>query len=264
LLSAIAVAAGCSRQVVDVVPAHVVVYGDTRSDHATHAAVTEAIMEVEPVAVFHTGDLVNDGNNPDDWAVYDVIASDLIASTDYYPAIGNHENDSQMYFDRFELPNNERWYAVDAAGVHFIVLDSTTDCSVGSEQYNWLKSHLETTAVDREFVASVFHHPPYSTGPHEEDEVGLRQTFVPLFEKYGVDVVFNGHDHTYERTLHNDIYYIVTGGGGAPLYDQERYSPESQVYITTYHFCRLSVVGDQLAVDVFDAGGDRIDGFVTE
>ena len=263
-LFAALLAFGCSRQVIDLPPSYVVVYGDTRSDHATHEAVTKAILDVAPVAVFHTGDLVNDGRNPDDWAAFDLIASGLIASTKYYPAIGNHEENSELYFDRFELPNNERWYAVDAFGIHFIVLDSTVETGAGSEQYSWLESHLEEVGSGSRFVAAVFHHPPYSTGPHDEDEMGLRHTFVPLFEKYGVDVVFNGHDHTYERTFHNGIYYIVTGGGGAPLYDQERYSPESQVYIKTYHYCRLHVSDDQLVVDVFDLGGDRIDRFAVE
>jgi len=257
------VAMGCSPAVV-MDRSYVVVYGDTRSDHDTHQAITEAIMDVDPVTVFHTGDLVNDGRKPDDWAIFDAIASGLIASADYYPAIGNHEENSQMFFDRFKLPNNERWYAVDSGGIHFIVLDSTSDTRPGSEQYRWLESHLETTARNREFVAAVFHHPPFSTGPHDADERGLRTTWVPLFEKHGVDVVFNGHDHTYERSLHNGIYYIVTGGGGAPLYDQERDSPDSQVYITTYHFCSLSVVDDKLKVDVLDLWHDRIDKFVIE
>ncbi|MCK4236104.1 MAG: metallophosphoesterase [Candidatus Krumholzibacteria bacterium] len=61
---------------------------------------------------------------------------------------------------------------------------------------------MKATVEKDRFIAAIFHHPPISTGPHTEDEMGLRKTIVPLFERYGVDVVFNGHDHIYERSLY--------------------------------------------------------------
>ena len=59
--------------------------------------------------------------------------------------------------------------------------------------------------------------------------------------------------------MYNGIYFIVTGGGGAPLYDQSRASPYSQMFIKTYHFCQLSVADNQLTLDVWDPIPQRID-----
>jgi hypothetical protein len=109
------------------------------------------------------------------------------------------------------------------------------------------------------FIVVVLHHPPYSTGPHTEDEAGLRETVVPLFERYGVDMVFAGHDHSYERSFCGGRYYIVTGGGGAPLHDQLRQHPCSQIYLKKYEFCRLTRVGGELRVKVYDSDLNLID-----
>ncbi len=242
-------------------PNYIVVYGDTRTNHDIHRKVVATIAKSDPVAVFHTGDLVNDGRVASQWDTFNVITAGLRDSTPFYPAIGNHEYNSQLYYDNFELPGNERWYSVTIDGILFIILDSNADTQDGSEQYTWLEGQLENIGNTTDYVIALFHHPPYSTGPHTEDEKGLRSTFVPLFEQYGVDIAFTGHDHCYERTLHNGIYYIVSGGGGAPLYDQERTSPESLIYETKYHFCRLTVLTDRLKIKAIDTAFVMIDSF---
>ena len=193
-----------------------VVYGDSRSGHQAHRAVVSGIMTVNPSAVYHTGDLVNDGRLEADWDTFNLITAPIREAFDFYPALGNHEHDDSLYYNNFELPGNERWYSVTEDNIHFIILDSNSPSHDSSEQYLWLENHLMTLGDSISFTAAVFHHPPYSTGPHVEDEKNLRDTFVPLFEKYGVDIVFNGHDHCYERSFVNGIYYIVAGGGGAP------------------------------------------------
>ncbi|MBA7525653.1 3',5'-cyclic adenosine monophosphate phosphodiesterase CpdA [subsurface metagenome] len=240
----------------------IVIYGDSRTDHQIHQKIVDEIIKTKPSIIFHTGDLVEDGLMPDQWVTFNEIISDLIKIAEFYPTLGNHENNSPLYFNSFVLPNNERWYSVEEGNLHFIVLNSNSDCSIGSEQYLWLEDDLRNINENIKFIIAIFHHPPFSTGPHDEDEKGLRQTIVPLFEQYGVDIVFNGHDHDYERSLYNNIYYIVTGGGGAPLYDQARTSPYSQLFIKTYHFCKLSIVNDQLIIEVYDIDSNLIDKFV--
>lgn len=244
----------------DLIPSQrIVIYGDTRTDHVAHKRIVDAIMKERPTAVFHTGDLVEDGLNPNHWTIFNGIISPLIKTARFYPSLGNHENDSRFYFDNFDLPNNERWYSVKVDGIHFIVLDSNSDITKGSEQYQWLETDLQNINERTRFVIALFHHPPFSTGPHGGDEKGLRKTIVPLFEKYGVDMVFNGHTHAYERTLYNDTYYIVTGGGGAPLHDQVRANPHSQVFIKAHHFCRLTVRDTLLTLCVIDVDLNLID-----
>ena len=242
----------------------IVIYGDSRTGDQTHQKIVDEIIKIKPAIVFHTGDLVKNGKNHGQWATFNKIVSDLIKITDFYPVLGNHENNSPFFFANFILPNNERWYSVEKDNLHFIVLDSNSDCSIGSEQYLWLEEDLQNINENIKFVIAIFHHPPFSTGHHTEDEKGLRQTIVPLFEQYGVDVVFNGHDHDYERSLYHHIYYIVAGGGGAHLYKQTRSSPYSQLFIKAHHFCKLSLVNGQLIIEVYDLNSNLIDRLVID
>jgi 3',5'-cyclic AMP phosphodiesterase CpdA len=221
----------------------------------------EGIVKKDPEVVFHTGDLVNDGMVADQWETFNNIVAEIVEIADFYPALGNHEKNADYYFNNFTLPGNERWYSVDVGGATFIILDSNTELNKNSEQYNWFEAELMKRKAS-DIIAVIFHHPPYSTGGYEEDEKGVRDTIVPLFEQYGVDIVFSGHDHTYERLIVNGVYYIVTGGAGAPLYDQTRESPYSVIFQKEYHFCVLEITNESLLVTVYTAELDVIDDFV--
>jgi len=245
---------------VDMIPC-ILVYGDTRTGHATHQALVDSMVLRKPAAVFHSGDLVDDGLIADQWTLLFSITSDLRDAAEFYPALGNHERQSRYFFQFFDLPGNEQWYSVEANNTHFIILNSCVAIDASSEQYAWLESDLAAIHDSIQFVVAVFHHPPYSTGAHAEDEMGLRQKIVPLFQQYGVDIVFNGHDHDYERSYCGGIYYIVAGGGGAPLSDQARTHPCSQLFLKTYHYCKLSMLEERLAVRVYDSNNQRIDEF---
>jgi len=248
---------------IDLIPC-LAVYGDTRSDHDSHRSVVEAMMTVFPAAVFHTGDLVNDGRIADQWDTFNIITGPMRSEAEFFPSLGNHEYQSRYYFDNFELPNNEEWYSVDRINTHFIILNSCRAVSDTSEQYRWLEADLAGINDSIQFIVAIFHHPPYSTGQHDEDEQGLRETWVPLFEQYGVDIVFNGHDHDYERSYCGGIYYIVAGGGGAPLRDQARTHPCSQKFVKSFHFCKLSIIGGKMLVRVYDPAKSLIDAFEIE
>jgi predicted phosphodiesterase len=240
----------------------ILIYGDTRTNHERHRKVMAKMLLYRPVVVFHTGDLVEDGFDSSEWDTFNNITADLRAGAEFFPALGNHENQSSLFFDNFDLPGNEQWYSVERNQIHFIVLNSCVATLAQSEQYQWLESDLANVPNSIKFIVAVFHHPPYSTGPHAEDEMGLRETIAPLFEQYHVDIVFNGHDHSYERSFCGERYYIVTGGGGAPMYPQIRHHPCSQLYLMKNHFCRLSRIGEELRVGVYDSNQRMIDQFV--
>ncbi len=248
---------------IDMIPS-MAVYGDTRTGHAMHKVIVDSMMTVMPAAIFHTGDLVNDGNVQYDWDMFNSITAGMRAQTEFFPSLGNHENQSQLYFDNFELPGNEQWYSVERNHTHFICLNSCVATDTVSEQYQWLRNDLESIHDSIRFIVAYFHHPPYSTGPHGEDEKGLRETWVPLFEAYDVDIVFNGHDHHYERSYCGNIFYIISGGGGAPLRGQARTDSCSQLYIMDYHFCKLSVVGERMIVTVYNRTNAIIDQFTID
>lgn len=238
-----------------------VVYGDTRTGHDAHQRVVDRIREHHPATVFHVGDLVYNGDNISDWTRFNTITADLRSESEFFPALGNHEHQSQLYFDNFDLPGNEEWYSVERNRVHFIVLNTCVPFGPASAQYHWFLDDLASVSDSTWLTAVVLHHPPYSTGPHVDDEVGVRDTLVPIFEQYGVDVVFAGHDHDYERSFCGGIYYLVTGGGGAPLRDQVRQHPCSQLFLKKHHFCKLSILPDTMHVRVIDDSGVQVDSF---
>ncbi|MBN1676520.1 MAG: metallophosphoesterase family protein [Kiritimatiellae bacterium] len=202
-----------------------VAYGDCRTYPTDHAQVVDAILQNSPAIVLNTGDLVNNGTLYEEWApeFFDP-AFPLMSTTPMFPALGNHENNSQWYYDFFSVPaqesgsSTEAWYSFNYGCAHFIVLDSCQDFSPGSSQYQWLLADLDSPeAVNAAWRIVVFHHPAYSSAPHGGD-FEVQTNLVPLFEAHNVQLVFNGHDHVYERSYKDGVSYIVTGGGGAPLY----------------------------------------------
>ena len=180
-----------------------------------------------------------------------------------FPALGNHEDNHQQYLDLFYLPGNESWYIFDYGNARFICLqvDGIVDFSPGSEQYDWLESELEANRQPWLFV--YFHIPPFSSTRREEPDIEqeARQALTPLFEQYGVDVVFNGHNHNYERNEVNGVTYIVTGGGGAPLSVMEDPELTRAAFAVTFHFVLLEIDGNHLGATVFSSQGKILDEF---
>jgi predicted MPP superfamily phosphohydrolase len=239
----------------------IIIYGDSRDNHKVHREIVSAMINLNPTTVFHTGDLVNFGGDEEEWKIFNDITKELFKKAAFYPAIGNHEYNSKRYFDNFQLPNNEQWYSVDIGNIHFIVLDTNWHIFEHSEQYEWLENDLQHINPGITFRIVVHHHLPFSSGHHAGDEKHLLDYVVPLYEKYNVDMVFCGHNHAYERLYHNNIYYIVTAGGGAKLYEKRHDIPQSQLYIKTHHFCALYVSDKQLQVIVYSKDMEVIDRF---
>ncbi|MCK4471307.1 MAG: cadherin-like domain-containing protein, partial [Anaerolineae bacterium] len=235
----------------------------------------------------HTGDIVFTGGicsgNDSAWNQYIRAYFDLyrqsMGHVPLYPSVGNHELYGgscgyQGYTDVYYLPENapsgdeEEYYSFDWGNTHFVALDTNQNYSAGSTQYNWLVNDLQRSTQPWKFV--FFHHPPYSSGPHGSTNE-VQTHLVPIFETYGVSVVFSGHDHHYERTcpiLNNTcttpqnggVVYYVTGGGGAPLY------PAFGDWFTAYsdslnHFLKVEVNDCWLRVDALDANGYVFDSY---
>ena len=238
----------------------IIIYGDSRTDHCVHRKIVDKIIENKPAIVFHVGDLVGNGLKLKDWTTFNKITADLRKRAEFYPALGNHEKNSPLYFKNFNLPGNGRWYSIDRQGIRFIVLDSNSDLNVRSEQYRWFEGNLKAIGAETKFVIVIFHHPIFSSTDKYADEKGLI-CMVPLFERYKVDMVFSGHSHNYEKFLYHNIYYIVTGGGGAKLYGRSHVAQYSMLFAKVHHFCKLSTSGDQLTVTVLDIDSNVIDQF---
>jgi len=223
-----------------------VALGDTRTNHSAHQSVISRIVTLAPDFVLHTGDFVEDGRIAAQWDTFFEIESDMARRSPLFGAIGNHERDSANYFEAFHLPGNERWYSFDYGNAHFMALqvDGYAEYASGSEQYAWLENDLVNS--DRAWKIVFFHIPPYSSGRHGSD-ISVRDELGPLFAQHGVDLVLNGHDHDYERSVVSDVVYIVTGGGGAPLCGQENPNPYSVYFSRTHHCISFTLHGLSLS-----------------
>lgn len=236
------------------------VYGDSRTNHGTHRKIAQLIVKARPSAVFHLGDMVERATSKRDWARFNEITAHLRSQAEFFPAVGNHDNDSAFFFRNFPYLSSKRWYSLDRGGVHFIVLDCCSKLEPGSPQYGWLEADLKASKRKPGFIAVILHDPIFSSG-HHLPQPALVQALVPLLEGYGADIVFSGHDHNYERSYRNNIYYVISGGGGAELRGLERANPYSQVFKKTNHFCLISVSGKVMKIEVIDIDSRLIDSF---
>jgi hypothetical protein len=248
-----------------------------------------ALMAADPFDVLlHAGDIAygNSGGSGDatyttfnDW-FFDVYAS-LLPSRALYTTEGNHDSrpsngNGVAYLDAFSLPTNgaspaypdhaERYYSFDYGRVHVVVLDTEfafQDTTRRSEQLSWLESDLAATT--QQWKIALFHRSPYSAGGEHGSDLVVRDAFAPLFEQYGVQLVLSAHEHDYERTLPTRaastgtaVTYIVTGGGGAPLY------PAGSAAWTAYsasrhHYIRAAVAECSLIVKAIGLDGSTFD-----
>ena len=137
----------------------------------------------------------------------------------FFPALGNHDwiaSGALPYLNYFSLPNNERYYTFTQGAVEFFAMDSDSHepdgISVTSAQAAWL--HQRLTASSATWKIVYFHHPPYSSGSTHGSNTALQWPF----QQWGASAVLSGHEHNYERILHDGIPYIVNGLGGNAVY----------------------------------------------
>lgn len=200
----------------------------------------------------------------------------------FFPVEGNHDsrptnNNGAAYLDVFSLfPNGgtsvypdhaERYYSYDYGPVHFVALDTEftfQDTTRRSEQLSWLDADLAGTT--QPWKIAYFHRPPYSSGAEHGSDLEVRAAFGPFFERYGVQLVISGHEHDYERSLPmregssgSPVTYIVTGGGGGPLYASGT-GPWTAYSVSRYHYLHATANDCSLRVDAIGLDGATFDG----
>ena len=134
----------------------------------------------------------------------------LDGGIEFNAALGNHDDPNQRYFKPFHL-DGQRYRTFKKGNVRFFVIDSNY---LDPEQLKWLEKELSQSGSD--WKIPYFHHPLYTTA-RRGPEVEVRAVLEPLFVKYGVDVVFVGHEHIYERLQPQKGIYYFTVGGAAKL-----------------------------------------------
>ncbi|KAI9498234.1 Metallo-dependent phosphatase-like protein [Zychaea mexicana] len=192
-------------------------------------------------------------------------------------AHGNHDHDPtyEYHYTRVS-PSSDPWFAFSMAGgaIRFVVLDSNLDWE---QQDTWLKHELASTAFQNaEMRVVVVHVPPFieywePDGWFKKGQskwgAFVKDRFVPLFEKYGVDLVISGHQHNYERGQRNGIHYTIIGGAGGDLdfervKDWQMYEARSvEFHYVILEFRPPTMQGRpwELVWDTYDLHGNTID-----
>ena len=137
------------------------------------------------------------------------------AENRFFPVLGNHdwrEESLRPHYDYFTLPGNERYYDFEWGPVHFFMLDSDPNEPDGrawdSVQAAWFEEQIRIASAPWKLV--FMHHPPVSSDSHHGSDPDVQWPFAKL----GVDAVFAGHAHLYERLEYDGIHYYINGLGG--------------------------------------------------
>ncbi len=301
------------------------VVGDSGTASESQKAVYHAFLAWEkknkPVNFYmHVGDMAyTKGSDSEFQYSFFDIYGDRLRGLSCWPAMGNHEGGTAKgttatgpYFDAYVCPaegqcgglpsGTESYYSWDYGTTHFICLNShDMPRSATGAMAQWLKADLEKTKA--EWVIAYWHHPPYTKGSHDSDKekdlVEIREQILPICETGGVDVVFTGHSHVYERSMLLDGAYstptvatngvlddrsgdpgkrepyhkmpgitpnggtiqVVTGHGGQALSRKPHPSPVMNCTITEWGSLIVSVDGNTLTGIMINTEGETRDTF---
>jgi len=249
-------------------PFSFVSFGDTHSRNGKVTHIKEAIKQYNPEFILHTGDYVFNGNIQLLWDRWFSAMKGLLEYCPFMGILGNHDRDSQNYFDQFMFTSRQKYYSFDYGNAHFTMIYNTkrTQCiDPGSSQYSWIEKDLKkadlNSSIDWKFA--FWHVPAYSSSMFRPDKK-LINSLYPLLEKFGVDVVFTGHRHNYERTYmlkgnkvvqkgpdfasereKAGIISIVSGGGGGRLKNANTQWWTAHTE-SSHHFCHINVNSNKL------------------
>jgi Calcineurin-like phosphoesterase len=180
----------------------------------------------------------------------------LDAGVKFYASLGNHDNPNERLYTFFNM-NGSSYYTFKKGNVRIFALDSN---HMDASQITWLEQQLQN-AGNKDWKICFFHHPLYSTGKTHGSSVELRSLLEPIFIKYGVNAVFAGHDHVYER-IHpqGGIYYFTEGSSGElRVGDLKRTSIEDRGFDADRTFMLIEIAGNELYFETLSRVGNVID-----
>jgi predicted phosphodiesterase len=174
----------------------------------------------------------------------------------FYASLGNHDESNQRFYELFNM-KGEEYYRIQKGDVSFYALNSNY---MDKRQLKWLEDEL--VRDEAKWRIAFMHHPPYSSGGKHGSSEGIREVLEPLFLKHGVDVVFAGHEHFYERIKpQKGIYYFITGAGGKLRKgDIKRNSPlTDKGFDDDLSFMLLEISNDEMHYQVISRANKTID-----
>lgn len=269
------------------------VFGDSGAGTIEQYRIAKLVRDTAPDLVLHTGDVVYNAfqNDLADLRCLSVYQPHM-KSVPYFFTFGNHDFfepgtirynmaiADRNYLHNLPLPANTvtrtaHFYSFDHGDAHFVCLFVPSfmhfakyPLRPGSLQYRWLSDDLAQSRKPWKIL--FFHIPVRSSGVHRmndldyndiPDQVELQRTVLPLARQHGVQLIFNGHEHFYERfNPVQGVVSIISGGGGAYLYTPRVYSePASAFAAKVFHCVRVGITNDTAFIQAIDINGTIID-----
>lgn len=180
----------------------------------------------------------------------------LDAGVKFYASLGNHDDPNiERLYKPFNM-NGERYYTFKRGNVQFYALDSTY---MDTRQLTWLEQNLRSSNAG--WKICYFHHPLYSDGKMHGPDLDLRNQLTPLLKAYGVNAIFSGHEHAYERIKpQNGIYYFIQGDSGKLEHHDFHRSEQMQTsYDRDRTFMLVEIDGDNLYFQTVARSGETVD-----
>jgi uncharacterized protein (TIGR03437 family) len=256
-------------------------FGDSGSGSQEQVRLGQKMSRENPRFILHTGDLCYPDSTFENLErKYFDHYRGMMKKTPFFPCPGNHDysnTEAIPYVTVHDLPVDEvresdqgRYFSFDWNNTHFVSLDTNTPLIRAAhrtgDMLNWFRSDLEKTK--KFWTVVYFHHPPYAFGPNEKDSLSkaARDLIVPIIDEFGIPLVLNGHEHSYQRSHpirrgridDNGTVYVTTGGGGAPLYPVYA-NPLMGAGATIHHYVKASVDGYQMTLESISINGNEID-----
>jgi hypothetical protein len=238
------------------------VVGDTGTGTAQQKELANMMLRYRSVFPFEfallMGDNMYGGEKAADFKkkfedMYKPLLDDKVK---FYASLGNHDESNQRFYELFNM-NGEEFYRFKKGNVAFYALNSNY---MDKRQVKWLEDELTKDAS--EWKVAFFHHPPYSSGGKHGSSSGVREIVEPIFLKYGVNAVFAGHEHFYERIKpQKGIYYFISGAGGKlrPGDVKDNSPLTAKAYDQDMSFMLLEISGDQMHFQVISRTGETVD-----
>jgi len=231
--------------------------GGSSAEYAVADAMHRQAEDHQVTALVTTGDNFYTNDVEKIWTIPFGWVDDLGITV--AAAWGNHDLTSskraRLVQETLQPPG--RWYATTVGPATLLVLDGNQSRSAA--QRDWLETEL--AAAGNGPLVVVVHQPPFSCSLHGSNR-HLIDSWVPLFERYGVDLVLSGHDHVYERFEVHGITYIVTGGGGRGIYRMKscpRGTPAPVAKARVHHFLVLGITPTEITVTALTPDGKVVD-----
>ena len=179
----------------------------------------------------------------------------LDAGVKFYASLGNHDDPKNRQYPLWNM-GGQLYYTYAMKNVRFFALDSS---KVDQKELAWLEGALKSAQED--WKICYFHHPLYSDGGTHGSAIDVRVVFEPLFVTYGVNVVFAGHDHIYERiTPQKGIYHFVEGSSGQLRKgDAKRSSMNAKSFDQDMTFMLVEVAGNEMSFQAISRTGTTVD-----